>query len=455
VWKTEDFTILEPREEQIRDALECIIASNTFADANRLNSFLTYIVEETMAGREANIRAKIIASDVYGRHPENGAEHEAIVRVDAGRLRRRLDVYYSKEGINDQVRIYVLSGGYVPTFEVLELAKPVSTVADLPRNRTGSIARGPFLAALLFIGASGFGAGWLSKGSSDDAPPTAKLIAESSAILEQRAIRHSVNKISSTSLLARTFVEEARELIFPPLGLARIGAAEILCQRAIEIAPELSSGYHCNAFVQAFYAFLTPRGDARAKRILSAKKEAASALRIDPADAYAQMAGAWTQFVDGERKTAISRARIAVGIAPEKEFIRNFYGMMMVFNGQGPELLLSLSTVTNAPKPSDHYHRFMVAGAYFQTGKYQEAIRTIYDAVEIEGRISALMTAILIAAYEAHGNERAAEAYAANLAISWPAWNTEQRLSMYFSEEADALAISNRVNSAVARVVGD
>lgn len=169
---------------------------------------------------------------------------------------------------------------------------------------------------------------------------------------------------------------------------------------------------------------------------------------------YTQMAYAWTQFANGDRKVVINLARTAVDLAPEEGFLWNFYGMMMVFDGQGPELLLPHSSDANGSTLSDRYHLFIMAGAYFQAGEYLETIRAIDAAVEDEGRTSELMTAIRIAAHEASGNQSAAENYAANYATSWPGRKTEEMLSNLFSEEADVLAISKRVDGAMARYDG-
>ncbi|MGR3662925.1 MAG: hypothetical protein ACU0CA_17350, partial [Paracoccaceae bacterium] len=58
------------------------------------------------------IRGKTIAMDVYGRHPTSSGKSENVVRVDAHRLRRSLKEYYTAEGKDDPVQIWVDSGGY-------------------------------------------------------------------------------------------------------------------------------------------------------------------------------------------------------------------------------------------------------------------------------------------------------------------------------------------------------
>lgn len=444
----------EPTETQIEDALQTVLASVTFADANRLKSFLKFIVEETQAGRRASLRAKIIASDVYGRRPEDGVEQESIVRVDAGRLRRRLDVYYSGEGATDEIRFHVLPGGYVPTFELVELAEPVETGQTANAEPGLFSSRAVFLSAILAIGLVGFGIGWFSHAAFNGVPSTALSTAASSLQADKGLVRSAVNQVSSASLLARTFVEEAHGLIFPSIDPARLGAAELLCQRAVEIAPDLSTGHSCSAFTHAYFAFVTPNKDLGSARLLAAKKEAGTALRINPADPFAQMANAWTQFVEGERKIAIRRAQAAIAIAPDEDFLRNFYGMMMVFDGQAREIINSASPSPGFLNKSYRYHPFIMAGAYFQIGKYQEAIKSLNAAVENEGRTSALVTSIKIAAYEGIGDNQSAEEYAANLMKSWPRNNYQARLRSFFSHEVDAMAISERVDAAIRRLDG-
>ncbi|WP_162798545.1 hypothetical protein [Sulfitobacter sp. SK012] len=446
------FNAIKPTQIQIQVALNAILSSATFADANRLKSFLKFIVEEALNERGANLRAKIIASDVYGRRPEEGVEQETIVRVDAGRLRRRMDIYYSEEGAKDPVRIHVLAGGYVPTFELVELAEPVDDVSNAQTGKAKSFGRASVLSAVLASGIAGIGVGWISNDSADGESLSAMSIANSNALVEAGALRRSVNQVSSASLLALTFVEEAQELVFPSIDPVRVRASEMMCQRAIDFSPEQSTGYSCIAFAQSYLAFVAPNGAARTKKLSSARNAAATALRIDPTDAHAQMADAWNKFVDGDRVGALQRAKSTIKIAPYDEFLWNFYGMMMAFDGQGPELLASYFPNASNASGGERYHPFVLAGAYFQMGEFTKTLAAIDNAIEIEGRISALMTGIQIAAYEAIGDHPSAELCAANLIASWPRANYKPVLVRFFTDEADALAISTRIDSALARL---
>lgn len=442
----------EPDEPGIRAALEAILSSRAFADANRLKSFLTYIVEEFIGGRGSEIRAKLIASDVYGRRPEDGSEQEAIVRVDAGRLRRRLDAYYADEGSRDPVRIFVLSGGYVPTFELRDLVE-ADTPPDVIETRSSGLTK--VAVAVLLSGCLGFGLGWFGKDSTVETTQTSIPPDDRTSANPQGDVRRSVNRVSSASLLARTFVEEANGLIFPSIDPARLRAAEILCQRAIELGPALSGGHACNGFVQAYMSFVARDDDTREVRATNAKQATDMALSIDPANGYAQMSSAWRMFVKGERETAIEQAELALDIAPTETFLQNIYGMMLVFDGQGARLTSS-DPVSKDPGARElQVHPFVLAGARLQSGDYDGTVQAVEDAILLEGRTSALISAIYVAALEKSGNQRRAEDFARNLTRTWQPSNFEASLSRLFSSGTDVESILGPLSAVLARIRED
>jgi len=106
----------------VRNQLERILRSDEFADSPRLQEFLYYVVDETLQGREGRIKGFTIAHDVFHRDDPEDAQSTPIVRVEAGRLRRRLDDYYQNEGQRDTLRIQIPKGRYVPRFDLVPTA---------------------------------------------------------------------------------------------------------------------------------------------------------------------------------------------------------------------------------------------------------------------------------------------------------------------------------------------
>ena len=101
-------------EQALIRHVEKICASPEFRSKQVLCRFLSYIVSETLAGRGDDIKAFSIGVDVFNKDEDFDPGQDTLVRINAGRLRRMLELYYSNTGKNDEVRIVIPKGGYVP-----------------------------------------------------------------------------------------------------------------------------------------------------------------------------------------------------------------------------------------------------------------------------------------------------------------------------------------------------
>ncbi len=102
----------------IRQQLQRILQSRQFVDTTRLARFLEYLVEQTLAGNDDALKGYAIGLDVFDKPEDFDPAIDTIVRVQASKLRSRLDLYYAKEGAEDPLRILVPKGSYVPVFQV-------------------------------------------------------------------------------------------------------------------------------------------------------------------------------------------------------------------------------------------------------------------------------------------------------------------------------------------------
>src|SRR6202023_2793083 len=117
--------------ESIRAALEKILASPGFANADRISRFLRYTVEETLNGQTDKLKESLLGIDVFGRKPSYDPRVDAVVRTEAVKLRARLRDYYESEGREDEIVIDLPKGGYIPAFRIREkLPQPVATPAE-------------------------------------------------------------------------------------------------------------------------------------------------------------------------------------------------------------------------------------------------------------------------------------------------------------------------------------
>ena len=79
----------------IRTELARVLSSSEFAASRHLTNFLTYVVEESLAGREERLKERTIAIGALGRDADFDSRLDCIVRVVAGKLRRALERYYA------------------------------------------------------------------------------------------------------------------------------------------------------------------------------------------------------------------------------------------------------------------------------------------------------------------------------------------------------------------------
>jgi hypothetical protein len=108
----------EPSAAAIRQALENIVASAGFTNSVRMSRFLRWVVERSLEGDAAAIREYAIGMAVFDRDPNYDPKIDTIVRVEARRLRKKLQEYYEGPGQDDVVRIEMPGPGYVPVFHV-------------------------------------------------------------------------------------------------------------------------------------------------------------------------------------------------------------------------------------------------------------------------------------------------------------------------------------------------
>jgi hypothetical protein len=98
----------------IHHQLDKILCSRGFANSARMSRFLRFVVEQALAGQ--NAREYLVGVEVFDRPRGYDPRLDPIVRVEARRLRSKLDAYYQTLGSDDQLLIEVPTGGYRPRF---------------------------------------------------------------------------------------------------------------------------------------------------------------------------------------------------------------------------------------------------------------------------------------------------------------------------------------------------
>ncbi len=115
-----------PDMATVEPLLQRICASQPFHQSHRLQRFLRYITEWALTRPNEPLKEYAVAVAVYDKPASFDPQSDPIVRVEAGRLRSRLNEYYSSAGLNDDVIIKLPKGSYIPLFEHRSTEKPVA-----------------------------------------------------------------------------------------------------------------------------------------------------------------------------------------------------------------------------------------------------------------------------------------------------------------------------------------
>jgi len=100
----------------VRRQLNKIVASNIFARSKQLCRFLRFVVEEALNGNAEALKESLIGTMVFERGELFNPGIDPIVRVQARRLRCKLEEYYDTEGRRDPLVIGLRTGSYSPVF---------------------------------------------------------------------------------------------------------------------------------------------------------------------------------------------------------------------------------------------------------------------------------------------------------------------------------------------------
>ena len=114
--------------EQVSLELETLCVSPTFVQSERLKRFLRYAVEMSYKGQYDRLKESVIGTEVFDRAIGYNPREDAIVRVEAHRLRQKLEQYYATPvGQTSKLRFVLPKGSY----GIVIQAAPVAAFASV------------------------------------------------------------------------------------------------------------------------------------------------------------------------------------------------------------------------------------------------------------------------------------------------------------------------------------
>jgi hypothetical protein len=126
-----EFWLLEGLHElddiAVREQLSRLLTSSHFRSSKRCQALLRYVVEARLENHSDRVKERTIGFEVFQRDPDYDTNQDSVVRTTAAEIRKKLAQYYLEPGHENELRVMLPQGSYLPEF------RPVAvTVAPLP-----------------------------------------------------------------------------------------------------------------------------------------------------------------------------------------------------------------------------------------------------------------------------------------------------------------------------------
>lgn len=143
-----------PPAAEVRAQVQRMTASDVFASSPQLAAFLAFVVDAVLRGHGERLKGYTIGVEVLRRDANFDPQIDPIVRVEATRLRRAIERYYSGPGADDPVVIGLPRGGYAPCISLRAEAGAVlvPTSAEETALAPGNGLPTLFVAPLAIVG---------------------------------------------------------------------------------------------------------------------------------------------------------------------------------------------------------------------------------------------------------------------------------------------------------------
>jgi hypothetical protein len=158
--------IMDLSKDEKLAQLERILQSQIMQGSESLRAFLRFVVQKALDQQEDQLKEYTIATEVFGRGGQYSPRTDSVVRVQASRLRSKLQEYYFTEGKTDSILIELPKGHYTPSFSYFHQGNgaasatpevkedslaPASQVTAASQPSSSDLIRRIGLPALIFV----------------------------------------------------------------------------------------------------------------------------------------------------------------------------------------------------------------------------------------------------------------------------------------------------------------
>lgn len=416
----------------IRTQVDKIIASSAPKISPRLQEFLSYIVEESLAGRADHIKGLTIAQAVFSVGENFDPEVNSIVRVEAGRLRRRLAEYYLTTGSDDPIIVDIPKGSYVPRFtrnpKTVEVSKPAQ---NQPRPAVPN--KYFWLISSVLITVIVLGLSWR------------KFVDPESSGTDNKSV-YTI-PVQAPQPEAQILYQQAFELMMPPEDGTRLAASKELFGRVIEIDSRFAGGYAGKSIALSFQVIFI-KSDNPSDDLLLSLTLAESAVDVDPEYSLGYAARALALSLKGEADLVLVNIKRLLAIQPNNPNANAIASAALIISGNP---LLAIDLLSEAlqlnPNNSRTPYLNLLAIAQYVTGNYAEAVESIEKNLARGGPTGPHMDVFLAAAYVQIGKDFEAQAILEKLQRTNPDYPTERWLNNFIKSGVEPRAILKQLHS--------
>ncbi|WP_158749738.1 hypothetical protein [Acidobacterium sp. S8] len=136
----------EAEKTAVQEQLERLLASSYFSHSKRFPTFLRFVVQHALNGQAEMLKERTLGIEIFGRTPDYDTAADPIVRVTAAEIRKRIAQYYQEPRGEEEIRISLPSGSYVPHFQWPNVRETEVETPPLPVEASAEADRKPFLA---------------------------------------------------------------------------------------------------------------------------------------------------------------------------------------------------------------------------------------------------------------------------------------------------------------------
>lgn len=128
-----------PEPAEVHAQVQRILESRMFSNCERLIRFVSFAAQHALKGSGEPLKEYVIGLEVFDRTASYDPRIDPIVRVEARRLRSKLNSYYCSVGREDPILVEFPKGTYTPSFCLRTSPHTIRAMDDPPPHPVMSV----------------------------------------------------------------------------------------------------------------------------------------------------------------------------------------------------------------------------------------------------------------------------------------------------------------------------